>query len=53
MRLSEFTKPPTIISATDSNGQIDRTKANKMVDPKGYFAKNKRCIKKKNVVVKP
>lgn len=53
MRLSEFTKPPTIMSATDSNGHVDRAKANQMVDPRGYFAKNKRRLKKKSVVAKP
>ncbi len=29
-------KPPTIVSSTTSKG-IDRKKANRMVDPKGYF----------------
>jgi hypothetical protein len=32
--ISEF---ETIASATKANGEIDRKKANKMVDPKGYF----------------
>ena len=52
MRLSEFTTPPTIMSATDSNGQVDRAKADTMVDPRVYFAKNKRRIKKKSTVNK-
>jgi len=30
------TKPPTIVSSTTAKG-IDRKKANRMVDPKGYF----------------
>lgn len=31
-------KPPTIVSSsTAKNGGIDRKKANRMVDPKGWF----------------
>ena len=30
-------EPITIATATKKNGEIDRNKANKMVDPKGYF----------------
>lgn len=36
------------MSATDSNGNVDRAKANQMVDPRGYFAKNKRLSKNKS-----
>jgi len=35
----------TIVSATTATG-IDRTKAEKILDPHGYFAKNKRRIKR-------
>jgi hypothetical protein len=32
----------TIAAATKKNGNIDRKKADRMIDPHGYFAKNKR-----------
>ncbi len=31
----------TIVSATERDGEINRKKANQMVDPHGYFQKNK------------
>lgn len=37
----------TIASATDSKGNVSRAKADKIADPKGYFAKNKRLLPKK------
>lgn len=37
----------TIASATDSKGNVSRAKADKIADPKGYFAKNKRSLPKK------
>lgn len=52
MRLIEIAHPETIMSATDNNGHVNRNKANKMVDPRGYFAKNKRRIKRKNILSK-
>jgi hypothetical protein len=54
MKISELLseKFQTIASATGPHGKIDRAKANQMVDPRGYFAKNKRSIKKKNTLVK-
>ena len=52
MKMSEIIKPVTIASATDSHGQVNRTKANSMVDPRGYFAKNKRQSKKKANILK-
>lgn len=48
MKMFEIIKPVTIASATDNHGNVNRTKANKMVDPRGYFAKNKRLSKKKS-----
>ena len=38
----------TIASATDSRGNVSRAKADKIADPRGYFAKNKRSIPKKD-----
>lgn len=37
----------TIASATDSHGNVSRAKADKIADPRGYFAKNKRSLPKK------
>jgi len=36
----------TIASATDSRGNVSRKKADKIADPKGFFAKNKNQLKK-------
>jgi hypothetical protein len=39
-------KAPTIVSAsTEKDGGINRTTADRIIDPKGFFAKNKRAIK--------
>lgn len=48
MKMSEIIRPVTIASATDGHGNVNRSKANTMVDPRGYFAKNKRLSKKKS-----
>jgi hypothetical protein len=40
-------KEETIASATDSRGNVSRAKADKIADPRGYFAKNKRSLPKK------
>lgn len=38
LELAGMAKPPTIVSSsTEKNGGINRKKANKMVDPKGWF----------------
>lgn len=36
----------TISSATDSHGNVSRQKSDKIADPNGYFAKNKKQLKK-------
>lgn len=51
MRLKDINKKEilndeTIASATDSKGNVSRAKADRIADPKGYFAKNKRKLKK-------
>jgi hypothetical protein len=51
MRLKDINKKEilndeTIASATDSKGNVSRAKADKIADPKGYFEKNKRQLKK-------
>jgi hypothetical protein len=45
--LFEAVKIVTIKSATKANGNIDRAKADRMLDPHGYFSKNKRKIKRR------
>jgi hypothetical protein len=40
--LVESEKAPTIASATGRGGQINRKTADRILDPKGYFEKNKR-----------
>lgn len=44
--LTEKAKAPTIASCTKSNGEINRAKADRILDPKGYF-KNKKKISEK------
>ena len=46
MKICEITAP-TIKSATGPHGQINRKTSDRIVDPHGYFAKNKRAIKKR------
>ena len=46
MKIVEILQAPTIRSATGKDGMINRTVANRMVDPRGYFARNKRRIGK-------
>lgn len=50
MKISELLekKSPTIMSATTGNKGLNRNKIDPMVDPRGYFAKNKRSHKKSN-----
>jgi hypothetical protein len=50
MKISELLskKSQTITSATNSNGNVDRNKSDQIVDPKNYFSKNKKQIKKLN-----
>jgi len=38
---SKGLKIVTIASATKANGNIDRAKADRILDPRGYFEKNK------------
>ena len=38
---------PTIKSATGPGGQINRKTSDRIIDPRGYFAKNKRRISRK------
>jgi hypothetical protein len=38
---------PTIKSATGPHGQINRKTSDRIVDPRGYFAKNKKRIGRK------
>jgi hypothetical protein len=47
MKIAEILQAPTIRSATGKDGMINRVTANRMVDPRGYFARNKRRIKTK------
>ncbi len=37
-----FENAMTLVGATKTNGEVSRGKAEKIVDPKGYFAQNKR-----------
>jgi hypothetical protein len=46
MRIMEILRAPTIASATGREGKINRNTADRMVDPRGYFARNKRRTKK-------
>lgn len=46
MKISEIIAP-TIKSATGPHGQINRKTSDRIIDPRGYFAKNKRAIGKK------
>jgi hypothetical protein len=46
MRIMEILRAPTIASATGRDGKINRNTADRMVDPRGYFARNKRRTKK-------
>jgi hypothetical protein len=54
MKISELLskKSQTITSATNSNGHVDRKKSDQILDPEGYFAKNKKSIKKKYILAK-
>lgn len=45
LELAGVAKGPTIVSATKSDGEIDRHQADMMVDPKGYFERNKKTMK--------
>lgn len=40
-RLLELAKVPTIASATERSGNINRKTADRILDPQGYFEKNK------------
>jgi hypothetical protein len=40
--MHEILKAPTIASCTKSNGAINRAKADRILDPKGYFKKKKK-----------
>jgi hypothetical protein len=44
--------PMTIAGATNSHGHVDRKKADKILDPKGWFAYNKQAIKKTKTMPK-
>jgi len=46
MKISEILKPMTIVGATDSHGHVNRAKAERIPDPRGWFAKNKRALRK-------
>lgn len=48
--LLEKAKPVTIVSATNGTKGINRKKVNPMVDPRGYFAANKRRSKQGKLV---
>lgn len=50
MKIAELLerKSPTIMSATRGSNGLNRNKVDPMVDPKGYFTKNKRSHKKSN-----
>ena len=39
-------KAPTIASATQSDGNINRKTTDRILDPRGYFEKNKRKLKR-------
>jgi hypothetical protein len=39
MKIHELLKAPTIRSVTTRSGQIDRRRAERVEDPRGYFAK--------------
>ena len=45
MKICELlSNPETIMSATDKKGHVSRLKADRIVDPHGYFARNKNRI---------
>jgi hypothetical protein len=46
-------KWPTIVSATKSSGEIDRKKADKMVDPRGWFPATKKAVHENFVDLSP
>ena len=46
LELAGVAKGPTIASATERSGNINRTTADRIIDPRGYFAKNKRKNRK-------
>lgn len=48
MKISDLyeKKAMTIVAAVDSADGIDRDKAEKITDPKGWFARNKKNSKK-------
>ena len=50
MKISEIISEsaPTIASATGSTGQINRKTSDRILDPRGYFTKNKKRIARKN-----
>lgn len=47
MKIKDIIAEETIASATDAKGNVSRAKADKIADPRGYFAKNKRSLPKK------
>ena len=47
MKISELLKAPTIVSATTKSGEIDRKKADRIEDPRGYFSKASSYYSKK------
>lgn len=40
---------PTIRSATEPSGNINRRTADRIIDPRGYFAQNKRKLGKRSM----
>ena len=46
LELAGVAKGPTIADATERSGNINRTTSDRIIDPRGYFAKNKRKIHK-------
>jgi len=47
MKISELLKAPTIVSTTLKSGEIDRKKADRIEDPRGYFSKASSYYSKK------
>lgn len=47
LELAGIAKGPTIADATERSGNINRTTSDRIIDPRGYFAKNKRQLHKK------
>lgn len=41
LELAGIAKGPTIVSATERSGNVNRKTADRILDPKGYFEKNK------------